>query len=222
MNLTTAQRKHIDPPRLGMRSGQGDALDGRHNFAVGKSGRAWLWRPGEPSFVYCTDRAEWSYTGRGFGGAHLPLRLTDAGAREYEMVCDHKACGGDHSKFVLYGGWHSNSGALLDETGVDLTQLFVTWGCVSLAVHYNTGVSAWVPATQCGILHVDPPEGGVGDFDRIKHIAERFADEFQRPVYYYSSSTGGASAGPVLPDGWQHQDDATKRWYEAHKEVCYL
>jgi len=166
-----------------MTSGQGEAVRNRYHLHVGKSGRAWLVADREDcaDHVYCTAYADWDRTGEGFAGAHLKLPLVD------------------DNEFILKGGWHSNSQALLADTGVDITDRHLTYGAIGFKRLYwspehpneNMGVGDVIFADE---------EPTLGDFHRIEELAKQYANELGETIYYSVQSSGGGSSGPIYPN----------------------
>lgn len=157
------------------------------DYAVEADGTYWLWpaagtdEPG--AMVHCGDDVR---AGRprseGYGGACLTFPTRDG-------------------PVVLQGPWHSNTDALFERTGVDLRDKHKTWGVIGLNRRHDRAYNTVV----VGVVHLDPPGGVVGRYDRIKTLAQQLADQFDRPMMCHMRSAGGGSEGFETPTGWDQQ-----------------
>lgn len=134
----------------------------------------------DPNHVYCTDPQQpvpSDFRGfQGFGGATLTFDFEDGTA--------------DRVK----GPWHSNTEALLHQTGVDLTKCIITWGCIGTG-RENGGSGYTTIITD--LLYFDPSPLP-GEFSRIEKLAKKMSEaQGKRPLVYYSQSYGGTSCGWV-------------------------
>lgn len=160
-----------------MTSGQGEAIAKQYHKYEGKSGRTWLVAdvPNAGDYVYVTNNPEntTSYTQgfQGFGGATLPMLLVEG------------------SIFQLRGGWHSNSEALYEDTGVDVRDKHLTFIVVARQRVFEAGQTILKD-----VLYKDL-EPVIGLFDRGKFIANKLYQEFGDPLLLYSRSNGGSSLG---------------------------
>jgi len=159
-------------PSYGMVSAQGEANSNEWRIALGKSGAIWL---------YHLDRSSvWVSGGkgsRGCGGNTVDFPLA-----------------GGLGKISLVGPWNSNADACFTDTGVDVRNNFVTWGCVGTGREYDANTGA---QRITGILYFDAaPKKGA--FDRVDYIAwEMQEKEPDRKLFCYRESEGGSSHGPV-------------------------
>lgn len=149
----------------------------KYVMVVGNSGRAWFYPllPNRGDHILVTDSKDWDKRGDGFGGSTLKLNLNYP---TYE--------------FELRGGWHSNSSALLADTGIDLTQYHATFGVICGKVIDYNGLEF------DEILHLD--DGWViGRIDRVECEAQYIADRDNRKVCMWRQSFGGAYSRWVTP-----------------------
>lgn len=125
----------------------------------GKSGRCWLYDPdGADCYV------EGGPDSGGFGGRVITFTLLDGTQVQWK------------------GPWHSNTNALFLDTGVDLRNKHLTWGCVGLGRKGNTITDV--------IWFDDRPT--MGAFDRVESKARELAAERNCPVFVYMQSQGGS------------------------------
>ena len=168
--------------RRPMTSGQGEAVVHKYNQYTGKSGCIWLVsdQPNYGDQILVTNNPENTTSKEqgfeGFGGATMQIPLVDGGV------------------FELHGGWHSNSDALFQDTGIDArdkhyTRVIVAMGRKSDNL-YNTIFT--------DVIHYED-DYVLGFFERSKEIAQKLADELGQMVYCYSESQGGSSCGGVKP-----------------------
>lgn len=148
---------------------------------VGTSGLTWFVpavtvRPNRADHIYRTAYEDRSRRGTGFAGGTIILPLIDG------------------TDFELLGGWRTNSKQLLEDTGIDCSNMYLTYGAVGL--HKISG--GYMPGLF-GLLHADKAPL-IGKFDRIESIAQQFANERQEYVHYNVVSYGGGSAGGKDPE----------------------
>ncbi len=154
-------------------SAQADAAKRRYHMYTGKSGRAWLVadQPDAAANIYVSDP---NPNSQGFGGAMLTFRLVDG------------------STAHMKGPWHTNSEALLADTGIDVRDRHLT-----RVVVYEQRVPGQYGCAE-GILYMeDKPV--MGTFDRHKEVAQTIADKEGKRVFCFMQSSGGTSDGPVKP-----------------------
>ena len=151
-------------------SGQGKAESGEYDMVIGKSGRTWLYHPEESSCYVSGEKGS-----RGFGGSTLRFKLRTGGTID------------------LTGPWASNADALFKDTGVDVRNNFITWGCVGTGRNYDAN-SGLTKLTGVKWFDAEPTKG---DYDRIDYIAWEMQKASDEPLYYYRESEGGSSHGPV-------------------------
>lgn len=142
---------------------------------VGKEGHAFLVPAitvlaNQADHIYVTAWPDWDKPGSGFAGSTLKLPLLN----------------GDY--FELKGGWHTRAAHLLEQTGIDVTNQFLTWGAVG---EKRTGYMDLM-----GIHYADKVPT-MGQFNRIETIAQAMANVLFKSVYYSVHSMGGGSSGPV-------------------------
>jgi hypothetical protein len=131
----------------------------------------------DPNHIYCADPQQPKHSGmQGFGGATLTFDFEDG------------------TSDSVKGPWHSNTDALLSQTGVDLTKCIITWGCIGTG-RESSGSGYTTIITN--LMHFDPfplP----GEFSRIEKLARQLSKaQDDRPLVYYSQSYGGSSCGWV-------------------------
>jgi len=114
---------------------------------------------------------------KGYGGATLSFALEDG---TVDMV---------------KGPWHSNSDSLLADTGIDLKNKTLTIGAIGKDRIFEDRRTFLED-----ILHEDT-DWVLGSFNRIKDMAQKFADDLGIKVWYYSQSTGGSSTCWLDPTG---------------------
>ncbi len=113
---------------------------------------------------------------------------------------------------AIQGPWHANTEALYQKTGVDLRDKHLTFGVLALDQRYDQRGGT----VLIDVVHIDPNDGVVGRFQRIDEMGQKLADELDRPIYYYSRSSGGSSQGPISPSNW---DDKRIREYWEERRV---
>jgi hypothetical protein len=155
---------------------------GRPTFEahVGESGKTWLVPaitvfPNRADHIYVTAYADVNKYGQGFAGRTLDMPLISG------------------RSFMLRGGWHSRAEALLEDTGIDTTRERKTYGAVGL--HRGYGGMEIV-----GVLYKDESPQ-IGYHERIVHIAQKFANEYDWPIFYSFLSAGGGASAQVNPEG---------------------
>jgi hypothetical protein len=113
---------------------------------------------------------------KGFGGAALSFELEDG---TIERVT---------------GPWHSNANSLLEDTGYDITDQYYTQGIVAKQRIYD-----YLNGDEyIDVLHYDE-EPILGNYERIKSIAQVLEDHHKCRMYYAIKSNGGGSSCQVDP-----------------------
>jgi len=164
-------------------SGVHDANRRSYKKVIGKSGRIWLYavQPNSADNIYVSaspNELQAGYNGfQGFGGQVLKFRLDD------------------ESFIELKAPWKSNADSLLEDTGVDLRDKFVTFGVVGR----DCSVTANGREIIRDIVYIDELIT-IGEFDRIEKIAQQIANELHKSVAYYSRSHGGSTQGWKAPE----------------------
>jgi len=114
----------------------------------------------------------------GFGGATLKFTLVD-GTIDF-----------------VKGPWHSNSTSLFLNTGVDIRDKSFTRGIIALECK---PCENWYEGyIYSKVLHYDQYKV-LGSFLRINNLAQEFANELNKNVYYAVKTGGGGSAGLIEP-----------------------
>lgn len=147
---------------------------------IGKSGCTWLIPavtvyPNRADHIYVTEHPDSNKKGRGFAGATLDMPLITG------------------ASFLLKGGWHGNTKDLLEDTGIDLTREFLTYGAVGLYRGYS-GMEI------VGVLYSDKSPQ-IGYMDRVARLAQKFTNEHDWPIFYSYLSAGGGASAIVNPEG---------------------
>lgn len=161
--------------RLPMICGSAEAESRKYHKYLGKNGRTYLVadQPDAGANVY----VEGGPNSDGFGGRTLTFQLVDGG------------------QVKLKGPWHTNSGDLFANTGVDVRDKHYTFVVISRrresGEHYES--------VMVDVLYKDD-EPQLGSFHRGDELARQWAREIGAPVFLYSASSGGSSCGQVKPD----------------------
>lgn len=127
-------------------------------------------------------------TSRGYGGRTLEFPLEDG------------------TMYKTKGPWHTNSEALLKETGIDIRELHGTkvtiWSVVDEVstfkeyVRQEDGTLKWMDVTRPrpvkGEVIYEEQDYCLGDFHRGERVAQAIADIRQETVKFKSESRGGA------------------------------
>lgn len=159
-------------PSYGMVSAQGEASGNEWKVAVGKSGKLWLYHP-DRSMVWVSG----GKGSHGCGGNTVDFPLA-----------------GGLGKISLVGPWCSNADACFVDTGIDVRNNFVTWGCVGTGREYDANTGS---QRITGLVYFDrtPTKGA---FDRVDLLAwEMQEKEPDLKLFSYRESEGGSSCGPV-------------------------
>lgn len=173
--------------RLPMVCGSAEAESRRYHKYFGKNGRTYLVadQPDAGANVYVSGGPN----SDGFGGRTLTFPLVEGG------------------EIKLKGPWHTNSGDLFANTGVDVRDRHYTFVVISRGresgEHYES--------IMTDVLYVDN-EPQLGSFHRGDSLARQWAQHLGVPVYLYSQSSGGSSCGQVKPDAvfyWERDEKAT-------------
>ncbi len=174
-------------PRPKMRSGIGEQESiGEYELHAEVRGptvvRNWLFPidiPNRAAHIY-TDNP--NKTEDGFGGRTMEFPLADGGT------------------YKATGPWHSNSNALLRNTGIDIRNEHYTQGCIAL-----NRVNAFDKDTQYKYILIQDDEQVLGNFHRIQCIAKLIAQYIDIPLYYYSNGSSGI-VGTRLHDPYLRDD----------------
>lgn len=142
-----------------------------HKIAVGTSGRVWLYQEGE-SRVHVSGGPG----SRGFGGSTVSFTLADG-----------------LGKIDLVGPWASNADSFFKDTGIDVRNNFVTWGCVGRGREYDSNTGE----TRITDLIWFDLEATKGDFERVDFEAWALQEKSDVPLYAYVESEGGSHHGSV-------------------------
>jgi len=169
----------------GMKSGFAEQAALKYKKIVGKES---IWyvalQSNQADNIYVTSKSGPTKFGsfEGFGGATLLFELEDGTVDSVK------------------GPWHSNSGALLADTGYDITKLTLTRGLVAKKKEFTEN---WKEEEYSGILHYDE-EPILGTYTRILDIAQDFANQLGQDIWYAMVSKGGGTSGckhPIKENG---------------------
>lgn len=173
--------------RQPMVCGSSEAESRRYYRYLGKNGRTYLVadQPDAGANVY----VEGGPNSDGFGGRTLTFPLVDGG------------------EVKLKGPWHTNSGDLYQQTGVDVRDKHYTFVVVSRRRESGKNYES----VCVDVLYKDA-EPQLGSFHRGDLIAREWARKLDQKVHLYSASKGGSSSGFVEPDQvfyWEKSTTAT-------------
>lgn len=161
--------------RLPMICGSAEAESRKYHKYLGKNGRTYLVadQPDAGANVY----VEGGPNSDGFGGRTLTFPLVNGG------------------EIKLKGPWHTNSGDLFANTGVDVRDRHYTFVVISRRRESGKNYES----IMVDVLYKDD-EAQLGSFHRGDSLAREWAREIGAPVFLYSQSSGGSSCGQVKPD----------------------
>lgn len=143
-----------------------------HKF-IGKSGKIWLIAD-EPN---CADHiyVEGGEKSRGFGGRTLKFPIS-----------------GSDEVVELKGPWHSNGEAFTNETGVDISDRYLTHVVIGKEVKYGKSYETIV----CDVVYKDE-EPQIGSFHRGDILGREWAQKLGHRVFVVTDTQGGGSRGYV-------------------------
>lgn len=156
----------------GMRCASYEAEKRIYKLKVGKSGRKWLiaCQPNEADNIYVEGSG-------GFGGRTINFLLED------------------NTIISLTGCWHANADSLFEDANYDIRNKYETKGIIALKREYDY----YKGDLYFDILHYDK-KNVIGEFDRIKKLAQDYSNKLQQIVYYADISSGGGSSSLVKPE----------------------
>lgn len=158
-----------------MRSGLAEQAHHAYKLHVGKH-HLWLVADVENPGDYVYSWRPNDTMSEGFGGRALTFELSNG-----------------RGKLTLQGPWHSNSQALLSDTGINVQDLHYTWVCIAERRDHEEHQTYYE-----GILHQDG-SWVLGSFYRGVRLAEEHADRLGKVVFCYSRNQGGSNDQPVYP-----------------------
>lgn len=171
-----------EPHQQGMVSAQGRDTQPIYHVYVGKSGKRWLVptnipNPADHIIVEGGPKSD------GYGGATLTFKLDDG------------------TTLDLTGPWHSNSNALLNDTGLDIRHKHRGTVGVALGLRRDPaghGTRNFYP-TYTDLVYLE--EDTVGRFagDVLNKVGQEIANDLGETVYGFSQSTGGGSCKAFQP-----------------------
>lgn len=162
--------------RMVMRCAPAEAEAKSYKIALDKEGCVWFYTldVADPSgSVYFHDPND--DKSEGFGGRVITFKIGKCGV------------------YQAKGPLHASASGLFAGTGVDLRDMHLIFGCVSLGRRYDQSRTV-----MTDVLYMDK-EPMLGDFFRIENLAHEWADRLEKDVCYYSESGGGSSSGVVKP-----------------------
>lgn len=178
--------KYVNDTPLGVRHKHLHDLEKKYHTFIGRSGNTWVVANtlDAAAHVYRTDnpanekRKGVSDSSLGFSGRTLKFPLVDG------------------SVYELNAGWHSSAHDLLKDTDVDLTKNYFTFGIIALDCEFIK--NSYCNYTYHHVLHLD--KGLVlGDFYRVRDLAQKISNKIQRKLTYWSESNGGSTNSFVEP-----------------------
>lgn len=171
--------------RLPMVCGSAEAESRKYHKYLGKNGRTYLVadQPDAGANVY----VEGGPNSDGFGGRTLTFPLVEGG------------------EVKLKGPWHTNSGDLFANTGIDVRDKHYTF--VVISRDRKSGKN--YESIMVDVLYRDD-EPQLGSFHRGDVLARQWAKEIGAPVFLYSQSSGGSSCGQVKSDATFYWEKDTK------------
>lgn len=158
-----------------MRSASGEAAQHKYKLLTDETGRRWV-------VSVDVNAAENIYAdggpgSQGMGGRTLTFELEEGGT------------------VALQGPWKTGAEALLKATRYDVRNTYYTQGIVARTrINSSTGKAD----EYHDVLHYDESPV-MGSFDRVKHIAQAFADSLGINIPYGVRTSGGGSASWALP-----------------------
>ncbi len=152
------------------RSGQAEAAAGRYVKHIGKSGRTWLVGNGDDPTeeIFCTAFADPNRVGEGFGGATIPMTLTDG------------------STFLLKGGFHAAPIYLYEDTGIDLRELHRSKLIIAREADLLPDPATW--AVLKDVVYQET-EWVVGGTKRWQAVGQEWADRLGVGLHVYQSTS---------------------------------
>jgi len=162
--------------------GQAEAEKKLFKRVRGKSGRYWYIPVTDcpADNIYVSAHPDENMPGfkgfRGFGGAILTFHLVNG------------------KKDEVQGPWHSNSTALLNDTGIDIRDQHLTQGIISTEREWTS----FSDGLYKNVLYHDI-KPSLGYFDRIDTLAQKYANKLNKIVYYAVKTAGGGSSGTKTP-----------------------
>ena len=96
----------------------------------------------------------------------------------------------DGSILTLEGPWHSNPEELFFDTGIDIRGKHSTQVYLSTRVDFN-------PDLHNSLYYEEEPHEGF--FNRGELLAQEFANELNKPIFYITKTAGGSHSGSVQP-----------------------
>ena len=157
--------------------------ESRPGYTMVTDGKGCVWmyslsdrNPGETVYMHDPDDEH----SDGFGGRVITFRI------------------GKCAEYRAKGPWHSNSDALFNATGVDIRDKHLTFAVVAME-RTREGPPGYDTVLE-KLLYIDTAPQ-LGEFNRGQSIAQMYADDLGKQVFYYSESSGGSSCGPVYPKG---------------------
>lgn len=150
------------------KSSRGQIEERKFKMIVGKSGDRWFVGTQQASAddIY----VEGGKNSQGMAGATCPFLLEDG------------------ETINIQGPWKTSADALFKDTGYDARDRYTTRGIVALRKEHAK--KFYDPDLFFDVLHFDE-DFIIGDFNRIKNIAQKFSNDLGKNVYYSYVSDGG-------------------------------
>lgn len=165
-----------------MTCGSSEAEKRTYKKVIGKSGKTWLYavQDNPADNIYCSGGKH----SQGMAGRTLEFKLED----------------GD--TISIQGPWHTNAGALLADTGIDLSEKHSTFVVVGLEREYPEHGLA--PITIKDVQYIDS-KWVIGEYERGQKIAQETANRLGKKVILFTRSKGGSSHGPIKPNNTEQR-----------------
>jgi len=163
---------------LSMICGSYEAEIRKYKKVIGKSGETWLYAIQDNSAdnIYVSDK---NPNSDGFGGRTLEFILEDG------------------TILPLKAPWHSNAGALFNDTGIDLRDKHLTFVVIALDRKMKSTKRGYLIEMIEVIYKDEHPI--ISEYNRGEKIAQKLANELNRPVICYSQGISGSSNGMIEP-----------------------
>jgi hypothetical protein len=152
--------------------------DTPYRKVMGKSGKAWFYKPGK--FAATAIYVDGGKGSQGFGGQTLQFKLEDG------------------TTFDSAGPWMTTAENMLADTGVDLRDQQATRVIISRKVHYPKNIYAFMP-DMIDVVYYEE-QFVEGRFERAKEKVREIVKETGESLHYFIESFGGAQCGMMKPE----------------------
>lgn len=152
--------------------------DRPYRKVMGKSGKAWFYRPGK--FAATHIYVDGGKGSQGMGGRTITFKLEDG--TTYDSI----------------GPWMTGADAMFKDTGVDVRHQNGTRLVLARQVEYPKDYYAMMP-DMIDVVHHEP-EFVEGHYDRARELAQKIVNDLNEPLHYFIESFGGAQSGLLKPE----------------------